>query len=213
MKFICLPVGELDTNCYIVFDNNNQGVVIDPGGESESIIQVIRKYNLNILYVILTHVHFDHMLASNDVLDQTGADFMVPKDDEAALSDTNRNLMHFVGKRRELTLRANRVLADGDRFMTGNLEFQVLHTPGHTPGSSCFICGDLLITGDTLFAGGIGRTDFPGGSSTAIKSSLIRLSKLEGDYTVLPGHGPATTLKSEQQGNPYLNSSDYVIDY
>jgi glyoxylase-like metal-dependent hydrolase (beta-lactamase superfamily II) len=212
MEYLCLPVGELETNCYIVYDDNRIGVVIDPGGDSERIISTISKYNLNILHVMLTHVHFDHMLAAKDVLTQTGADLFVPKHDEPALNDPQRSLIYFTGSRSALDVKAARLLADGDIVKAGDLEFKVLNTPGHTPGSSCFLCGDLLISGDTLFAGGIGRTDFPGGSGTAIRNSLQRLSELEGDYTVLPGHGPATTLYAEKCGNPYMNSSGYDFD-
>lgn len=212
MPFICIPTGALETNCYLVYDGNKKGVVVDPGGDAPIIIDKIKEYNLHIIHVILTHVHFDHIMAANEVLSATGADLLVPGEDEPALSDSNLNLMHFSGNEAP-TLKANRLLFDGDVIKAGELIFNVLHTPGHTKGSCCYISEDLLISGDTLFAGGIGRTDFPGGDSAAIFRSLKRLSQMEGDYTVLPGHGPSTTLSAEQSGNPYMNTSDYDFNY
>jgi hydroxyacylglutathione hydrolase len=212
-NYICMPVGRMGVNCYIVYDDDRQAVVVDPGSDSERIINAIKKYNFKVIYVMLTHVHFDHILAAGDVIAGTGAKFLVPKDDEAALYDPDRSLMYFAGQNTELNIKPDRLLSDEDTVKAGKLEIRVVHTPGHTPGSSCYICGNLLISGDTLFAGSIGRTDFPGGDSAAIMCSLNRLSELEGDYTVLPGHGPSTTLAEEKRGNPYMNSSGYGFDY
>ena len=105
------------------------------------------------------------------------------------------------------TLSAAGKLRDGEVVEAGKLRLTVLHTPGHTPGSCCFLCGDVLFTGDTLFRGSVGRTDFPGGSYDALKRSLDRLAALPGDYTLLPGHDDATTLAEERAGNPYMNDS------
>lgn len=207
MNVICIAVGSIQTNCYLVYDDQKTGAVIDPGGEAPRIADAIQKNGLHIEHVLITHTHFDHMLAANDVLKITGADFLVPRDDETALTDPERNLTKFVDGASRCFPKADRVLDDGEEITAGSLHFKVLHTPGHTKGSSCFLCGDTLFSGDTLFAGGVGRTDFPGGDYQAILRSAKRLSKLEGDYAVLPGHGPGTRLSIEKQQNPYMQDT------
>lgn len=206
MNVICLTVGSIGTNCYLVYDDRKTGVVIDPGGEAPRIVGEIQKNGLHIEHILITHVHFDHILAAEDVLKATGADFLVPRDDEAALTDPKRNLTEFTGGSRRFP-KADCVLDDGEEIAAGALRFKVLHTPGHTKGSCCFLCGDTLFSGDTIFAGSVGRTDFPGGDPDAVFHSAKRLSKLEGDYTVLPGHGPGTTLDAERRRNPYMQEN------
>ncbi|MDD2362590.1 MAG: MBL fold metallo-hydrolase [Oscillospiraceae bacterium] len=213
MQYLCIPVGELSTNCYLIYDEHRQGVAVDPGGDFELIIDTINKNKLHIIHVLLTHVHFDHILAVQEVMDATGADLLVPKEDEPALRDPQLSLFSFAQNRAMIYLKADRLLDDGDEITAGSLAFRVLHTPGHTPGSCCFICGDLLISGDTLFAGSMGRTDFPGGNNRIMRRSLDRLTRLEGVNTVLPGHGPSTTMQVERESNPYLNISGYDFNY
>ena len=203
MPFVRLAVGKLDTNCYIVFDDQNKGVIIDPGDDAHRILDAVEERQLKIEYVMLTHVHFDHMLALEKIQSSTKAGLLVPRGDVEALSDSSKSLMFMAG-RTKLSLKADRLLDDGDIIAVGKLSFRVIHTPGHTPGSSCYLCDDLLITGDTLFAGGFGRTDFAGGDNHAMRRSLVRLSELKGDYTVLPGHGEITTLDKERLDNPYM---------
>ncbi len=203
MPFVRLTVGKLDTNCYFVFDNQNKGVIIDPGGDAQQILDAVDERQLEIEYVMLTHAHFDHMLAVDKIQSSIKADLLVPRGDVDALTDGSKSLMFMAGGAR-VSLKADRLLDDGDTVTVGKLSFHVINTPGHTPGSSCYLCGDLLLTGDTLFAGGFGRTDFAGGDNHAMRRSLIRLSKLKGDYTVLPGHGETTTLENERHNNPYM---------
>ncbi|MDD2418025.1 MAG: MBL fold metallo-hydrolase [Oscillospiraceae bacterium] len=212
-QYICIPVGDLSTNCYLIYDENRQGVVVDPGGDFELIMSTINKNKLHIKHVLLTHVHFDHILATQEVMDATGADLLVPSGDEPALRDPRLNLIGYTQNRAEINLKADRLLEDGDEITAGSLVFNVLNTPGHTPGSSCFILGDLLISGDTLFAGSIGRTDFPGGDSKIMRRSLEHLTQLEGVNTVLPGHGPSTTMQDERRDNPYMNTTGYDFNY
>lgn len=203
MPFARLAVGKLDTNCYIVFDNQNKGVIIDPGDEAHRILDAVEERQLEIEYIMLTHVHFDHMLAVDKVQKRTGAGLLVPRGDADALTNSSKSLM-FMSGGVKVSLKADRLLDDSDTVTVGKLCFHVISTPGHTPGSSCYLCGDLLITGDTLFAGGFGRTDFAGGDNHAMRRSLVRLSELKGDYTVLPGHGETTTLENERHNNPYM---------
>ena len=159
MQYICVQVGLLDTNCYILFDDNRQGVVVDPGGNSGRILNIIKQHGLNILYVLLTHVHFDHFLAAGDVIKSTGAKLLVPKDDETALSDPGRSLISLAAGGLGTVLKSDRVLCDGDEITAGELKIKALSTPGHTRAAAA-ISADLLLSGDTLFAGSIGRTDF-----------------------------------------------------
>ena len=207
MQIIRLPVGMLQANCYLVAEAGGDAVVIDPGAEAERIIEAVRSRDLKVKHILLTHVHFDHMQAAADVAAATGADILAPEGDWPALTDPQLSLCHMMPGGGSQTLSAAGKLRDGEVVEAGKLRLTVLHTPGHTPGSCCFLCGDVLFTGDTLFRGSVGRTDFPGGSYDAFKRSLDRLAALPGDYTLLPGHDDATTLAEERAGNPYMNDS------
>lgn len=204
MRVICMPVGELDTNCYLVADDSGSAALIDPGGQAEDILARAEKEALNITHILLTHAHFDHMLAAEEVIKATGAKLCVYADDQSALTDPVKNLTAFFAPDRPVELTADRVLREGDSVQIGDLHFTVLHTPGHTPGSCCYLCEDALFSGDTLFSGSEGRTDFPGGDYRAIAASLRRLASLDGDRVVYAGHGPATTLERERKTNPYM---------
>ena len=207
MQIIRLPVGMLQANCYLVAEAGGDAVVIDPGAEAERIIEAVRSRDLKVKHILLTHVHFDHMQAAADVAAATGADILAPEGDWPALTDPQLSLCHMMPDGGSQTLSAAGKLRDGEVVEAGKLRLTVLHTPGHTPGSCCFLCGDVLFTGDTLFRGSVGRTDFPGGSYDALKRSLDRLAALPGDYTLLPGHDDATTLAEERAGNPYMNDN------
>ena len=198
-----LAVGELETNCYIVYDDDRHAVVIDAGGDAARILQAINQHDLQVDHMLLTHVHFDHILAVREVAEATGADLLVYQEDVPALTDPGLSLLTMISRRR-YDLTADRILQDGDSVTAGSLTFRVLHTPGHTPGSCCYVCEDVIFSGDTLFEGSIGRTDFPGGSFSALQQSLKRLKNMEGDYTVLSGHGDSTTLERERQSNPFM---------
>ncbi len=203
MEIAILPVGPLQANCYILSDGGKNAVVIDPGGEAPRILAEIRKRELRIQYILLTHVHFDHMMAATEVREATGAPLLVPKEDADALADPRRSLVGMLPVAGTVPT-PDRLLTEGERIGEGELTLTVLATPGHTPGSVCYRGDGILLTGDTLFAGSVGRTDFPGGDGTALRRSLRRLSNLEGEYTVLPGHGPETSLETERRTNPYM---------
>ncbi|HJD23050.1 MAG TPA: MBL fold metallo-hydrolase [Firmicutes bacterium] len=204
MEIVVLPVGPLQANCCLLSDEEKNTVVVDPGGDAGRILEEIRRRGLLVQAVLLTHVHFDHMLAAGEIQAASGAPLWVPQGDEAALADPSRSLLAELPAQNRLALRADRLVRDGEILHVGGLQLEVLATPGHTPGSSCYRCENVLLTGDTLFKGGVGRTDFPGGDSCALSRSLRRLANLQGDYTVVPGHGPATTLAAERQSNPYM---------
>lgn len=202
LRTLCL--GELDTNCYIVWDDNRKAMVIDPADEAGEILSVIEIEKLSVTAVVLTHVHFDHLLAAEEVCAATNAPLCIGKADEDALSDPVRNLSGVFQMCPPVCLKADQLLGDGDMVSVGDLSFTVLETPGHTPGCICLMGDGVLFAGDTLFYDSIGRVDFPGSDVSAMLSSLRRLMALPANITVYPGHGPETTLGREVACNPYL---------
>ena len=202
MERLCLPVGMLQANAYLVWEGHD-AVLIDPGAEPERLLRAVRERALQLHALLLTHAHFDHILAASEIKEQTGAALIAPQGEAAALADPSYNLSDMV--RSPCTLTADRLVSDGEELIFGALTFSVIHTPGHTAGGVCYRSGDLLFTGDTLFAGSVGRTDLPGGSAPALKESLRRLMAIEEDLTVLPGHGEESRLLVEKTGNPFMS--------
>ena len=206
-----LVVGPLDTNCYLVADDNNSDLptaVIYPGAEPARIEQKIRKLNLKPVFVLNTHGHFDHTLGVEHLSQAFGAKYLIHKAD-AGLEDEEEELMEllrdFAGA---LPPKPDSYLSDSDELGLGKLKIKVIHTPGHTPGGVCFLIEDALFTGDTLFAGGVGRTDLPGGSTETLLSSINRcILILDNNVRVLPGHGPESTIAIEKATNPWLVGS------
>ncbi len=193
MTVTSLPVGSIGTNCYLLYDETTKNaVVIDPGDDAEPAAARIGALGLKVRGILLTHGHFDHCGDVKRIRELTGAQVFVHPADRDLPLPLNRGLV------------ADRDLADGDVLDLAGTQVKVLHTPGHTPGSVCFLCGDLLFSGDTLFAGSCGRTDLPGGSPADMIRSFRRLAELAGDYTVYPGHGEETTLAAERETNPFL---------
>ncbi len=188
-----MSVGAYQANCYLVFDEQKNAVVIDPGAEPQRLLRCIGEHQLCVKAILLTHAHFDHMMAVADVQQATGAPLWLHEAEAPALSDSRRSMVPV-----PYPLTAQHVLCDGETFAVGNLHFTVLHTPGHTEGSVCYLCGDTLFSGDTLFAyGGVGRTDFVGGNACALWRSLKRLSSLPPNTRVATGHGEETTIAAE----------------
>ena len=193
MTITSLTIGSIGTNCYIIYnDDTTAAGVVDPSDDAALVEARIAALGLEVRAILLTHGHFDHGGDADRIRKLTGA--------PVYLHPADRTLPSWLTH----GLTADRDLADGDELDFDGLRFRVLLTPGHTPGSVCFLCGEILLAGDTLFAGSCGRTDLPGGSWKAMASSLRRLAGLEGDYTVLPGHGETTTLEEEREGNPYI---------
>ncbi len=205
MIFETVVVGPLQVNCYIIGCKDTlEGVVVDPGEDADRIIKAFSGHGLKIIHVLNTHGHFDHIGANRAILEATGADFMIHEADVPMLGKGDATAAKY-GLRAENSPLPDRCFSDGTKIPVGNLELTVLHTPGHTPGGCCFLVNGILISGDTLFADSIGRTDFPGGSSGAlIKSIHDKLLVLGDDIVVYPGHGPATTIGRERAHNPYL---------
>ena len=203
MRIYTLQVGEIGTNCYLAASDAGNAAIVDPGAEPERIVAALTQYSLTPALILLTHGHFDHIGAAEALRQWYHIPLYVHAADAELLSDPAKNGgKGLMG--REVTAGYDHLLVDGDRIPLDELEFQVIHTPGHTAGSVCFAADGLLLTGDTLFCRGIGRTDLYGGSFSEIRRSLSRLAALEGDRRVFPGHGPATTLDAERAENSYL---------
>jgi hydroxyacylglutathione hydrolase len=204
------PVGPLGCNCAIVADTaTKEALVLDPGDESDRILEVLTRNGLRAVALVHTHAHFDHVGVSARVKTETGAPILLHKDDLPLYERLDEQGRHF-GLAFEAPGAVDRFLADGDRVACGGSFLEVLHTPGHTRGSVCFrLSGEapLLFSGDTLFRRSIGRTDLPGGSTPQILSSIEkRLFTLPGDLLVLPGHGDPTTIAEEARLNPFVGS-------
>ncbi len=195
-----IPVGQLETNCYVVTDEKSRDcAVIDQGDESNAILDYLEDNKLRCRAVFLTHGHFDHVGAAEAVAEETGATVYMNKLDDAEV----RRSLHF-----PFHLPANgEYYGDGDSVEIGSLRFEVIATPGHTPGGVTLRCEDALFTGDTLFRGSCGRTDLPGGDVFEELRSLKRLCELPGDYEVYPGHMDASTLARERMLNYYCRSA------
>lgn len=205
MRVDRLVLGELDTNCWVVADGQGgPALVIDPAGGEGLLLAALG--NRQVAAVVLTHGHFDHLGAADALRVSTGAPLAVHAADAAWITDpatTGGALFGFDHS----TARADRTLEDGDTVAAGGLILRVLHTPGHTPGSVCLLAEGEghLFSGDTVFAGSVGRTDFPGGDSCALSRSIAeRLAGLPADTVVHPGHGPDTTIGREVRVNPYF---------
>ena len=198
MKVKLLRVGPIGTNCYILEDDQtNLAAVIDPGDEPELIQEALEKEGVEVRYLLLTHGHYDHTTAVpalHRVYPQ--ADIYIHQADANGAGST---LFPLAGEVDDLKL-----YDEGDVIRLGDHEIQVLHTPGHSPGSVTLKVEDVLFTGDTLFAGSCGRTDLRGGSYEQIMQSLKRLGELQGDFHVCPGHEATSTLERERRSNPFL---------
>jgi hydroxyacylglutathione hydrolase len=201
-----LPVGLLQTNCYIAAcETTKEGVIVDPGGHPRRILAEVKRLGLTIKYVLNTHAHFDHTDANGAIVAATGAALALHPDDLPLLQYSGGAALF--GLQGNTSPLPDMELHDGDELHVGTLCFRVLHTPGHTPGHVCFYEADegVLFDGDVLFKGGIGRTDLPGGSPQQLFHSIRSMLLVLPDETVVySGHGPATTIGAEKRLNPWL---------
>ena len=196
-----LPLGDYQTNTYIGTGNGQSCVLIDPGFEPQTILTKVRELGLTVEAILLTHGHFDHVGAVEKIVFATGcAIWMHQADWDLPANSINRYLYPLSGSRFTDIL----FFDEGDKIQAAGLTFLVMSTPGHTPGSVCFLCDEILFSGDTLFQGSCGRTDLPGGDHYALRLSLRRLAVLDRPVTIYPGHGPSSTSRAERLNNPYL---------
>ncbi len=203
------------TNCYVITDSTTHDcAVIDPGAFTPALDALLQEAGYdNIKYILLTHGHFDHIGGANDVLKRCGgAKLAVYKDEVPLLSDNYLNLSYRHYDNGLEPVPCDIQLYDGDIIRVGKSTLRVLHTPGHTGGSVCYVCDKdkVCFCGDTLFRRSCGRTDFPTSSGEKMISSLRRLKELSGDYRMLCGHGAETTLDYERTNNPFMNSYEDI---
>jgi hydroxyacylglutathione hydrolase len=202
-----LTVGLLEVNCYILGDEETkEAVVIDPGGDDDEILEALQNSGLKLKLIIDTHGHFDHVDANQPLKAATGASIAIHEADAQMLVQPSAEALFFTGNRLR-TSQADILLKEGDVLSFGKYRLKVLHTPGHTPGGISLVLEDhtYVYVGDLLFAGSIGRTDFPGGSFEALVEAVrTKIFTLGDNYTVFPGHGPVTTVGQERQYNPFF---------
>lgn len=203
-----LVVGDLGANCYLAYDpTSSQGIVIDPGDEGERILQRVATLGIQVAAVVLTHFHFDHVLAAEEVARDSEAHIAIHRADSRWLEESPPLFRQFIPH--PPSLRASLLLAEGDELAFGGARLKVLHTPGHSPGgiSLWSEAEGLVFTGDALFAGSVGRTDLPGGNHAKLIDGIrTRLLALPDETIVYPGHGPSTTVGAERGGNPWLQA-------
>lgn len=200
-----LVVGPLMANCFIFgCAETKEAVVIDPGGDADRILLSLADSELKVKYIINTHGHFDHVSANGKMKDATGADILIHPLDAPMLGMLSSNAAIF-GVSVENSPPCDQTIEEDDTVSFGKITLKVIHTPGHTPGGISLYTDGIVFVGDTLFAGSIGRTDFPGGDfNTLISSIKTKLFKMDDDVRVFSGHGPETSIGSEKRFNPFV---------
>lgn len=207
MKIHQLNLGELRVNCYLAETAPSRCVIVDLGGDPDYLLRYLDEKKLTLTKILLTHGHFDHIGGVEAVRKATGAEVYIHEFDAKMLTSEIYSLakgMSFVPFEpvdEWISVYDDCIINDGE------LSFKVIHTPGHSEGSVCYICDDVIFSGDTLFCGSVGRTDFPGSNPIDMRNSLARLALLDGDYRVLPGHNSSTTLERERRSNPYMRDA------
>jgi glyoxylase-like metal-dependent hydrolase (beta-lactamase superfamily II) len=198
-----IVVGPLEVNCFIVADEGSKkAMVVDPGDEPDRIMDIIKNNDFVVEYIICTHGHFDHVGAVSDLKKETDAKVLIHKD-EFEIYDAAKDMAAFWGYDLDPLPDPDVLVKDGEDITVGDLRFKVIHTPGHSPGCICLYGEGIVITGDTIFAGSVGRTDFYGGDMNKLKESFKRLMLLPENTKVLTGHGPETTIGREKRENMF----------
>ena len=202
IKIHTLMLGSYQTNCYIVHDEAAKTcAVIDPGYSPERVLEFVDKLGLSVEAILLTHGHFDHVGGVEAIVKETNCALWMRESDYTQFKNPQNDFFYPI---HDCDFTEVWFCEDDEIIRAGGLTFTVLATPGHTYGSVCYLCGNAMFSGDTLFAGSCGRTDLPGGDWQTIQFSLERLAELDGDFMVYPGHGESTTLERERKVNPYM---------
>lgn len=199
-----LVVGPLQVNCFVISDEKTgESMVIDPGDEPDRIIDVIKGNGLKVKYIICTHAHFDHVGGITELKDETDAKIVIHQE-ERELYNSAMDQAAFWGYELAPLPEPDMFVKEGDKIEIGHLSFEVFHSPGHSPGGICLYGEGVVFTGDTLFAGSVGRTDFYGGDINKLKKSFLRLMSLPPDTKVFCGHGPLSTIRQEKTNNFFM---------
>ena len=204
--FLHREVGPLACNCYVVGDPaTKDALVIDPGGDAEDLAEAIAGRGLRVRAIVATHAHFDHLIAAEHLRTVTGAPFLMHDDDRPMLDWYQESGRLFLGLELPPPPTIDTPAGEGDVLRAGSAELRVVHTPGHSPGSISLFGSDLVFSGDTLFAQGVGRVDLPGGDGRALVGAIKeKIFTLPDETPVYPGHGPATTVEREKRLNPFV---------
>ncbi len=202
MEINTLILGDIGVRCYQVA-TEDAAVVIDPGFKNDKILHFLEENKNKERLILLTHAHFDHVGYAEELRKLSGVKIAIGELDNPALADTEYNLSYAFGVDMK-PFEADVLLKDGEEFSIGSLKIKVMHTPGHTKGSVCYLMGEILFSGDTLFYESIGRDDFKGGNGAELNSSLLKLLELPDYISVLPGHNRDTTIAHERKYNPYI---------
>lgn len=210
-------VGPLACNCYVVGSETpdsalagavaetKAAIVIDPGGDGDSLLTSIHEKGLTVVAIVATHAHFDHVIAAEQLRRATGAPFYMHPLDKPLLDWMQESARLFLGIELGAPPEVDRDASEGDKLDAGSVSLEIVHTPGHSPGSISLVSEQTVFAGDTLFQGSIGRTDLPGGDHAALVAAVRnKLFRLDDDVVVYPGHGPATTLGEERRFNPFV---------
>jgi glyoxylase-like metal-dependent hydrolase (beta-lactamase superfamily II) len=204
-----LIVGPLEVNCFLIGDPHSmEAIIVDPGDEPERIIELIEGKALKVRYIVCTHAHFDHVGAIPEIKEYTASPVVIHKDD-LEIYRSAHDMAAFLGFRMEPLPLPDLFVSGEDNISAGGLSFRVISTPGHSPGGICLYGNGIVVTGDTLFAGSVGRTDFHGGDINKLKESFNSLLSLPEDTEVLPGHGPKTTIGREREENFFVYESGW----
>ena len=202
-NLLTLHLGALGTNCYLVPSGEGHCVIIDIGDGAAKLRETLLKQNLTLDAILLTHGHYDHVAGVEEIRNAYQIPVYIHEADENCLRSGQANLAYQLTSKQFIPVKEYQTIRDGDTLSLGELTVEVMHTPGHTPGGVCYQIGDSLFTGDTLFAGGIGRIDL-GGNAQEMRSSLLRLAGIPEDFEIYPGHGPGSSLDWERKHNPYM---------
>jgi hydroxyacylglutathione hydrolase len=205
MKIITLQVGSIQTNCYILCEEiSHKAAIIDPGANAQYILEQLQKTGCTAEYIILTHGHFDHTGAVEELLIATGASLVAHKLEAGIIGSAILSIYTMFTSKPYKPLVADILVNEGDRLPLGSLELKFIHTPGHTQGGCCIICEDNIFCGDTVFKENIGRTDLPTADRIEMNRSVKRIAAMEGEFNLFPGHGEPSTLSHERKYNPYM---------
>lgn len=206
MKICSAVIGDIHTNCYILTDEaSGESAAVDCAlfdADYEALLRTAGVTSLK--YILLTHGHFDHISGVKRLKDVCGGQIVIHPEDAACLTDPKKSLNSYVRYASLEPVSPDLLIEEGSELLLGQTKITVMHTPGHTPGSVCYLTEDAMFCGDTLFRQSMGRTDLPGGSTLTLLVSLSRIGRMEGEYDIYPGHGETTTLSYEKRNNRYL---------